>query len=86
MTLWISRTSLVLCGCCSVAQDIQNLDTKPCGKTREEKTVCCQNKGFTCRYINSEMKTYEKEKIGLTPIYVKGVVMNDGVHIHPLNI
>ena len=32
------------------------------------------------------MKTYEQDKIGLTPIYIKGVVMADGVHIHPLNI
>ena len=32
------------------------------------------------------MKTYEQDKIGLTPIYVKGVVMEDGVHIRPLDI
>jgi hypothetical protein len=48
------------------------------------KTFSCQNKGF--RYIDKTMKTYEQQKIGLTPIYVKGVVMKDGVHIHPLNI
>ena len=50
-----------------------------------DETFSCQNKGF--RYINKTMKTYEQEKLGLTtPIYVKGVVMKDGVHIHPLSI
>ena len=44
----------------------------------------CVNKGF--RYVNKQMTTYEQEKIGLTPIYVKGAVMDDGVHSHPLNI
>jgi len=53
-------------------------------------TKDCQNKGF--RYIKGKagecgtMKTYEQNKIGLTPIYVKGVVMDDGLHIRPLNI
>ena len=32
------------------------------------------------------MKTYRQEKIGLPPIYVKGVVMDDGIHVRPLNI
>lgn len=50
----------------------------------EEETISFQNRGF--RYIDGAMKTYEQEKIGLTPIYVKGIVMNDGIHIHPLNI
>ena len=47
-------------------------------------TISCSNKDF--RYINKQMRTYVQEKIGLTPIYVKGAVMDDGVHIHPLNI
>jgi hypothetical protein len=46
--------------------------------------INCTNTGF--RYIEKTMKTYEQNKIGLSPIYVKGVVMEDGVHIHPLNI
>ena len=46
--------------------------------------IMCQNRGF--RYINGSMKTYEQDKIGITPIYVKGVVMDDGIHVHPLNI
>ena len=50
----------------------------------DEKTIDCQNKGF--RYIAGTMKTYEQDKIGLTPIYVKGIVMDDGIHIRPLNI
>ena len=44
----------------------------------------CTNKGF--RFINKEIVTYETSKIGLTPIYVKGVVMDDGIHIRPLDI
>ena len=48
------------------------------------KTISCQNSGF--RFIGKAMKTYEQDKIGLSPVYVKGVVMDDGNHIHPLNI
>ena len=40
------------------------------------------NKGF--RYDAKEMKTYEQHKVGLSPIYTKGVVMDDGVHIRPI--
>jgi DNA polymerase type B, organellar and viral len=43
-----------------------------------------QNKGF--RFADKNIKTYEQSKIALTPIYVKGVVMDDGLHIRPLNI
>jgi hypothetical protein len=56
----------------------------------EKITKDCQNKGF--RYVKGKagecgtMNTYEQNKIGLTPIYVKGVVMDDGIHIHPLSI
>ena len=48
------------------------------------ETISCQNSGF--RFIGKAMKTYTQDKIGLNPIYVKGVVMNDGNHIHPLSI
>ena len=53
-------------------------------------TKACQNKGF--RYVKGKagecgtMNTYEQNKIGLTPIYIKGVVMDDGVHVRPLNV
>ena len=30
------------------------------------------------------MKTYEQNKIGLSPIYKKGVVIKDGIHIRPI--
>ena len=30
------------------------------------------------------MKTYEQHKVGLSPIYTKGIVMDDGVHIRPI--
>ena len=46
--------------------------------------IVCQNKGFM--FKDKTMKTYEQDKIGLTPIYVKGVVMEDGIHIRPLDI
>ena len=44
----------------------------------------CTNKGF--RFINKEIVTYEVNKIGLSNVYVKGVVMKDGWHIRPLDI
>jgi hypothetical protein len=50
----------------------------------EGQTINCTNKGF--RFIDKTMKTYEQEKVGLTPIYVKGVVMDDGMHVRPLLI
>jgi hypothetical protein len=52
------------------------------------KTISCQNSGF--RFISKDkqhtMIIYEQDKIGLSPVYVKGIVMNDGNHIHPLLI
>ena len=54
------------------------------GCLNNHKTIGCQNSGF--RFIGKAMKTYEQDKIGLSPVYVKGVVMDDGNHIHPLNI
>jgi hypothetical protein len=36
--------------------------------------------------VNKLMQIYEQEKIGLSPMYTKGVVMDDGVHIRPLDI
>jgi hypothetical protein len=47
-------------------------------------TIDCKNKGF--RFIGKTMKTYEQDKDGITPIYVKGVVMDDGIHIRPLDL
>jgi hypothetical protein len=49
-----------------------------------EEQIKGNNKGF--RFMNKLIKTYEQEKIGLSPIYTKGVVMDDGVHIRPLDI
>ncbi|CAP20727.1 Protein CBG24020 [Caenorhabditis briggsae] len=47
-----------------------------------KQTIDGLNKGF--RYQNQEMKTYEQKKIGLSPVYGKGVVMDDGIHIRPI--
>ena len=47
-------------------------------KSFDNEEIVRQNKGF--RYINGSMKTQEQNKIGLTQIYAKGVVMNDHVH------
>ena len=44
----------------------------------------CKNTGF--RIINNEMVTYETCKNGLTSVYDKGYVMDDGFHIRPLDI
>lgn len=41
-----------------------------------------ENKGF--RFIDKSMKTYELNKTGLSPVYPKGVVMDDGIHIRPI--
>ena len=38
------------------------------------------------RIDNQLMKTYEQKKIALTPIYAKGVVLENGINIAPLNI
>jgi len=32
------------------------------------------------------IKTYIQNKIGLTPIYTKGVILNNGINIVPLNL
>ena len=49
-----------------------------------EEQIKGNNKGM--RFIDKKIKTYVQEKIGLSPIYTKGVVMDDGVHIRPLDI
>jgi len=38
------------------------------------------------RKHNGVIKTYIQNKIGLTPIYTKGIVLNNGVNIVPLNL
>jgi len=40
------------------------------------------NMGF--RFERKMMKTYEQSKIGLTPLYTKAIVMEDGIHIRPI--
>ena len=47
-----------------------------------KETINGINKGF--RMVNKEMQTYEQKKIGLSPVYTKGVVMDDGIHIRPI--
>ena len=59
----------------------------------KEQYIKCLN---TCKYEESTnmgfridgqlMKTYEQKKIALTPIYAKGVVLENGINIAPLNI
>jgi len=46
--------------------------------------IMSTNMGF--RRHNGVFKTYVQNKIGLTPIYTKGIVMNNGINITPLNI
>ena len=53
-----------------------------CLHNREQ--VSANNKGF--RFTNKMIKTYEQNKIGLSPIYIKGVLFEDGIHIRPLII
>lgn len=44
--------------------------------------IMCKNKSF--RYIDKTIKTYQQDRIGLTPIYVKGIIMDYGIHVRPL--
>ena len=46
------------------------------------ETIDGTNIGF--RFDQKSMKTYEQNKIGLSPIYAKGIVMDDGIHIRPI--
>jgi len=46
--------------------------------------ITCNNMGF--RKHNGQIKTYIQNKVGLTPIYTKGVVLNNGVNIASLNL
>jgi len=38
------------------------------------------------RKHNGQIKTYIQNKIGSTPIYTEGVVLNNGVNVAPLNL
>ena len=42
------------------------------------------NMGF--RVVDNTMKTYKLHKVGLTPVYNKGIVLNDKISIVPLDI
>ena len=62
---------------------ILNKETyKRCLINKEQ--ISCTNSGFRC--IDNSIKTYQQVKIGLSSIYSKGIVFDDGVHIHPLII
>jgi len=47
-----------------------------------QKTISGENSGI--RYTDHHMQVYTQPKIILNPVYVKGIVMNDIVHIAPL--
>ena len=49
-----------------------------------EENQSAINKGF--RIKDKEMMTYVQKKIGLTPVYNKGVVLDNKINITPLNI
>jgi len=46
--------------------------------------IKCNNMGF--RKHNGQIKTNTQNKIGLTPIYTKSVVLNNGINIAPVNL
>jgi hypothetical protein len=57
----------------------------------DKTAITVKNKGI--RYVKESpqnthhcMVTYEQNKIGISSIYSKGVVMSDGIHVHPLQI
>ena len=47
-----------------------------------KETIDGTNKGF--RVFNNSIQTYQQNKIGLSPLYTKAVVMEDGIHIRPI--
>jgi len=49
-----------------------------------KQQINCTNIGF--RKHNGQIKTYTQNKIGLTPIYTAGVVLNNGVNVAPFNL
>ena len=51
---------------------------------QNQEQINANNKGF--RFVNKSIKTYEQNKIGLSPIYTKSVLFEDGIHIRPLII
>ncbi len=53
-----------------------------CLQSKEQ--INANNKGF--RFTNNSIKTYEQNKVGLSSIYTKGVLFEDGIHIRPLLI
>jgi len=38
------------------------------------------------RKHNGVIKTYEQNKIGLTPIYTKGILLDNEINVVPLNL
>ena len=64
-------------------RNVQELIIENYLKSLNDKTLIDgENMGF--RYIDQTMKLYKCQKTLLTPIYVKRVVMDDGIHTHPL--
>ena len=51
---------------------------------QNQEQIIGNNKGF--RFTDKCIKTYELNKTGLSPIYTKGVLFEDGIHIRPLII
>ena len=45
-----------------------------------------QQSTLEIKVLDLSMKLYEQNKVGITPIYVKGIVMEDGVHVVPLDL
>jgi len=50
----------------------------------QKQFVMCTNVGF--RKDSGKIKTYEQQKIGLTPIYTKGILHKNGINVFLLNI
>ena len=49
-----------------------------------KKNDMAVNQGF--RYVNGSMNTYEQQKKGLSYIYNKRILLDDGISTIPLNI
>jgi len=71
----IDQKYMIIAECCKLIGN-SNLKLK--------QFIMCENVGF--RKCNGVMSTYSQFKIGITPIYTKGVVLKNGVNIAPLKI
>jgi len=81
--VWGENGDKLSCKGCQKSTNIMNRDHYISCLNKNEFQKCT-NKGF--RVNDKIMKTYVQEKIALTPLYSKGIVLKNGINIAPLDI